>query len=81
MVLDTGTTLSIVSRKLLKQANIRKTKTGDMWVGDGRTFHSLEGVDMTVYLGDEQVTKHCKVLDTNAFDIDIGTDFLCRIPR
>ena len=81
MVLDTGATLSIVARKLLKQANTRKTKTADIRVGDERTFHSLEGVDMTVYLGDEQVTKHCKVLDTNAFDIVIGTDFLCCIPR
>ena len=31
---------------------------------------------MTVCLGHEQVTQHCKVLDTNAFDIVIGTDFL-----
>ena len=27
-------------------------------------------------LGGEQVTQHCKVLDTDAFDIVIGTDFL-----
>ena len=31
---------------------------------------------MTVCLGDEQVTQHCKVLDTDAFDIVIGTGFL-----
>ena len=24
---------------------------------------------MTICLGDEQVTQHCKVLDTDAFDI------------
>ena len=42
-------------------------------VGDGRTIHSLGGVDVTVCLGDGQVTQHCKVLDTDAFDI--GTDF------
>ena len=34
-------------------------------------------VDVTVCLGDEQVTQHCKVLDTDAFDIAIGTYFLC----
>ena len=33
-----------------------------------------EGVDVTVCLGDEEVTQHCKVLDTDAFDIVIGTD-------
>ena len=36
---------------------------------------------MTVFLGDEQVTQHCKVLDTDAFGIVIGTDFLRRNPK
>ena len=80
-VLDTGATLSIVARRLLKQAKIRKTKTVAIRVGDGRTNHSPGGVHVTVYLGDEQVTQHCKVLDTDAFDIVIGTDFLRRSPR
>ena len=75
-VLDTGATLSIVARRLLKQAKIRKTKTVAIRVGDGRTIHSLGGVDVTVCLGDEEVRQHCKVLDTDAFDIVIGTDFL-----
>ena len=39
---------------------------------------------MTVCLGDVHVTWYCKVLDTDAFDIVIGTDFLrcclCNIP-
>ena len=36
---------------------------------------------MTVCLGDEQVSEHCKVLDTDAFDIVTGTDFLRRNPQ
>ena len=79
--LDTGATLSIVARRLLKQAKIRKTKTVAIRVGDGWTIHSMGGVDMTVCLGDEQVTQHCKVLDTEAFDIVIGTDFLRHNPQ
>ena len=75
-VLDTGATLSIVARRLLKQAKIQKTKTVAIRVGDGRTIHSLGGVDVTVCLGDEEVTQHCRVLDTDAFDIVIPTDFL-----
>ena len=31
---------------------------------------------MTICLGDETVTQHCRVLDTNGFDIVIGTNFL-----
>ena len=64
-VLDTGATLSIVARRLLK--TFRKTKTVAIRVGDGRTIHSLGGVDVTICLGDETVTQHCRVLDTDAF--------------
>ena len=75
-VLDTGATLSIVARRLLK--TFKKTKTVAIRVGDGRTIHSLGGVDVTICLGDETVTQHCRVLDTDAFDIVSGTDFLRR---
>ena len=78
-VLDTGATLSIVARRLLK--TFKKTKTVARRVGDGRTIHSLGGVDVTICLGDETVTQHCRVLDTDAFDIVIGTDFLRRNPK
>ena len=80
-VLDTGATLSIVDRRLLKQAKIKKAKTVAIRVGDGRTIRSLGGVDVTVCLGGEQVTQHCKVLDTDAFNIVIGTDLLRRNPE
>ena len=36
---------------------------------------------MTVCLGNEQVTQHCKVPDTDAFDIVMGTCFLRRNPK
>ena len=78
-VLDTGATLSIVARRLLK--TFKKTKTVAIRVGDGCTIHSLGGVDVTICLGDETVTQHCRVLDTDAFDIVIGTDFLRRNPQ
>ena len=78
-VLDTGATLSIVARRLLK--TFKKTKTEAIRVWDGRTIHPSGGVDVTICLGDETVTKHCRVLDTDAFDIVIGTDFLRRNPQ
>ena len=59
----------------------KKTKTVAIRVGDGRTIDSLGGVDVTICLGDENVTEHCRVLDTDAFDIVIGTDFLRRNPQ
>ena len=39
------------------------------------------GVDVTVCVGDEQVTHYCKVLNTNTFDIVIGTDVLRGNPQ
>ena len=78
-VLDTGATLSIVARRPLKTS--RKTKTVAIRVGEGRTIHSLLAVDVTICLGDKTVTQHCIVLDTDAFDIVIGTDFLRRNPE
>ena len=77
-MLDTGATLFIVARRLLK--TFKKTKKVAIRVGDGRTIHSPGGVDVTICLGDETVTRHCRVLDTDAFDIVIGTDFLRRNP-
>ena len=77
--LDTGATLSIVARRLLR--TFKKTKTVAIRVGDGRTIRSLGGVDVTICLGDETVTQHCRVLDTDAFDILICTDFLRTNPQ
>ena len=70
-MLDTGATLSIGARRLLK--TFKK--------GDGRTINSLGGVDVTICLSDETVTQDCRVLDTDAFDIVIGTEFLRRNPQ
>ena len=79
-VLDTGATLSIVARRLLK--TFRKTKTVAIRVGDGRTIHSLGGVDVTICLGDENRDSTLQsVGPTDAFDIVIGTDFLRRNPQ
>ena len=48
-MLDTGATLSIVARRLLK--TFKKMKTVVIRVGDGRTIHCLGGVDVTICLG------------------------------
>ena len=78
-MLDTGATLSIVAWRLLK--TFKKSKTVAIRVRDGRTIHSLGVVDVTICLGDESVTQHCRVLDTDAFDIVIETDFVRRNPQ
>ena len=78
-MLDTGAKLSIVARRLLK--TFKKPNTVAMGVGDGHTIHSLGWVGVTICLGDKTVPQQCRVLDTDAFDIVIGTDFLRRNPQ
>ena len=74
-----STYLPVVARRLLK--TVKKTKMVAIRVGDGRTINSLGGVNVTICLGDKTVTQHCRVLDTDTFDIVIGTDFLRRKPQ
>ena len=76
--MNTGTPLSNVAGRLLKQATILKTKTVAVRVRAGKTIHSLRAVDVTPCLGDEEVTQHFKVLDIDGFDIVIRTDVLGR---
>ena len=80
-VLNTGATLSIVARGLPKQATIRKTERPVLRVGDGRTIHLQGTVNVTLCMGVEEVNQHCKVPDTDAVDIVIGTIFLCCTPQ
>ena len=78
-MLDTGATLSIVARRLLK--TFKKTKTVAIRVGDGHTIYSLGGVNVIICLGYETVIQHCRVVDTDDFDIVIAIQFLQRNPQ
>ena len=78
-VLDTCATLSIVARRLLK--TFRETETVAIRLGGGHSIHPLGGVDVSICPGNETVTEHCRVLDTDAFDIVIRTKFLRRNPQ
>ena len=78
-VLDTGATLSIMARRLPK--TFRKTETFAIRVGDGRTIHSLGGVDVSIRLGNKSAMQDCRVLDTDASDIVIATDFPRKNPQ
>ena len=71
--------LLTVATRLPKPARIRKTKTVAIRVEDSTTIHCLGGGRRD--LGDERVTQHGSVLDTDAFDIVIGTNFLPRNPQ
>ena len=79
--MDTGATLSILGCRLLKQVKIWKTKTVAIRVGDGRTIRSLRGVDVTVCLGDEEMTQRCKVQDTDTLTLSLAQISCAVTPR
>ena len=68
-----------MARHLLN--TVKKTKGVAIRVGDGRTIHSLGGVDVLICLGDQSGMPHRRVLDTDAFDFLIGTDLLGENPQ
>ena len=76
---NTGATLSIEARRLLK--NFKKANTVAISIGDGQTIHSLGGVDVSICLGNKSLMQHCRVLVTDAFDIVIGTNVLRKNPQ
>ena len=78
-VLDTGATLSIVARRLLR--SFKKAKTVAISVGDRRTIHSLVAVHVLIFLGNDLMMQHCRVLDTDTFHIVMGTDVLHKNPQ
>ena len=61
--------------------DLQVTKTVAVRAGDRHDIDSLGGVDVSICLGNETVTQHRRLLDTDAFDIVIGTDFLRRNPQ
>ena len=73
-VLITGATFSIVARHLLQ--TFKKTNTVAIRIGDGRTINFLGDVDVSICLGNESPMQRCRLLDTDAPDILIGTDLL-----
>ena len=78
-MLDTGATLSIVVGRL--QKTFKETETVAIRVEDGRTINCLGAVDVSICLRKQSVMLHCRVLDTDAFDIVIGTNFLRKDPE
>ena len=78
-LLNTGATVSMVARRLLK--TFKKTKTVAIQVGDRRIIHSLGGFHVSIGFGNECVMQHCRVLDTDAFDIVIGTNVPRKTPH
>ena len=75
-VLDTGATISIVAKKTLPFGSLKNTMTtAAIRMGDGHVVHSCGDCEVEVPMGSPTIAHRFYVMDTEAFDFVLGTDF------
>ena len=75
-VLDTGATISIVAKKMLPRGDVKNIMpTAAIRMGDGRVVHSCRDCEVEVPMGSRSNAHQFYVMDTEAFDLLLGTDF------
>ena len=75
-VLDTGGTIFIVAKKALPCGSLKNTMTtAAIRMGDGHVVHSCGGCEVEVPMGSRTIAHWFYVMDTEAFDFVLGTDF------
>ena len=75
-VLDTGATISIVAKKTLPCGDLKNIlPTVAIHMGDGHAVHSSGDRQVEVPIGSRSIAHRFWVMDTEAFDFVLGTDF------
>ena len=75
-VLDTGATISLVAKNILPCGSLKNTMTtAAIRMGDGHVVHSCGDCDVEVPMGSRTIAHRFYVMDTEAFDFVLGTDF------
>ena len=76
-VLDTGTTISIVAKNILPCGSLKNPMTtAAIRIGDGHVVHSCRDCEVEVPMGSRTIAHRFFVMDTEAFQFVLGTDFL-----
>ena len=75
-VLDTGATISIVGKKMLPRGDLKNIMpTAAIRMQDGHVVHSCGNCEVDVPMGSKSIAHRFYVMDTEAFDFVLGTDF------
>ena len=75
-VLDTGGTISIVAKKISPLGDLKNIMpTATIRMGDGHVLHSCGDCEVDVPMGSRSIAHRFYVMDTEAFDFVLGTDF------
>ena len=76
-VLDTGATISIVAKNILPRRDLKNTMpTAAIRMGDGHVVHSCGDCEVDVPFGSRSIAHRFYMMDTEAFDFILGTNFL-----
>ena len=75
-IIDTGATISVVSKDFVDTSNIKRSQSIPVEVGNGETIFTLGTTDMILVLGEKTVKQKVHVLETSAFQAVLGTYFL-----
>ena len=75
-VLDTGATISIVAKKMLPRGYLKNIMpTAAIRMGHGHVVHSCGDCEVDVPMGSRSIAHRGYVMDTEAFNFVLGTDF------
>ena len=75
-VLDAGATISIVAKKNLPPGDPKNVMpTAAIRMGDGHVVHSCGDCEIDLPMGSRNIAHRFYVMDTEAFDFVLGTDF------
>ena len=75
-VQDTGPTISIVANKSLPCVDLKYIwPTAAIRMGDGNVVHRCGDCEVEVPMGSRSITHWFYMMDTEAFDFVLGTDF------
>ena len=76
-VLDTGATISILAKKTLPRGDLKNIMpTPAICMGDGHVVHSCGECEVDEPMGSRSIAHLFSVMDTEAADYILGTDFL-----
>ena len=75
-VLDTGATISFVVKNILPREDPKTLMPiAAIRMGDGHVMHNCGDCDVKVPMGSRSIAHRFYVMDTEAFDFVLGTDF------
>ena len=75
-IIDTGATISVVSKNFVANANIARAQTIPVEVGNGETVFTCGTTTMMLKMGEKEIPHTAHVLETNAFQAVLGMDVL-----